>query len=161
MFRLAGFTCAVFICNDVWHPSLPYLGVTQKADIFITIINSSRDSMGKEFSNIESWRTSYVLFTSSGMTTACCAIDGWTTSRRFFDNTAQPVKRNYRFWGGSEIVNPYGQVIIRANLDQPDSIVGTIEQRLVREKRILLPYRNDDPHFTHRELQRILYQKAI
>ncbi|MBW2708869.1 MAG: nitrilase, partial [Deltaproteobacteria bacterium] len=36
VFTLHGFTMAVFICNDLWHPSLPYLGVVQKADIFIT-----------------------------------------------------------------------------------------------------------------------------
>jgi len=55
VFRLHDFYVAVFICNDLWHPSLPYLGVTQKADIFVTIFNSSQGSMGDEFSNIESW----------------------------------------------------------------------------------------------------------
>jgi predicted amidohydrolase len=55
VFKLKGLTIAPFICNDLWHPSLPYLGVTQKADIFITMFNSSRGSMGDEFSNIESW----------------------------------------------------------------------------------------------------------
>ena len=30
-----------------------------------------------------------------------------------------------------------------------------------RQKKILLPYlRNDDPYFTHRELQRILFDKS-
>jgi len=55
VFKLHGFTLAVFICNDLWHPSLPYLGVTQKADIFITLFNSSEGSMGDEFSNINTW----------------------------------------------------------------------------------------------------------
>ena len=49
VFRLHGFSIAVFICNDLWHPSLPYLGVTQKADIFVTVFNSSEGSMGSEF----------------------------------------------------------------------------------------------------------------
>ena len=31
VFRLHDFYVAVFICNDLWHPSLPYLGVCQKA----------------------------------------------------------------------------------------------------------------------------------
>ena len=55
VFKLHDFNVAVFICNDLWHPSIPYLGVTQKADIFVTIFNSSQGSMGDEFSNIESW----------------------------------------------------------------------------------------------------------
>ena len=55
VFRLQDFNLAVFICNDLWHPSLPYLGVCQKADAFITVFNSADTSMGNEFSNIESW----------------------------------------------------------------------------------------------------------
>jgi predicted amidohydrolase len=54
VFKLHEFTVAVLICNDLWHPSLPYLGVCQKADIFVTVFNSSQGSMGSEFSNIES-----------------------------------------------------------------------------------------------------------
>ena len=54
-FRLLGYNLSVFICNDMWHPALPYLGICQKADIFITILNSSQGSMGSEFNNIESW----------------------------------------------------------------------------------------------------------
>ncbi|HSO19609.1 MAG TPA: nitrilase-related carbon-nitrogen hydrolase, partial [Desulfosarcina sp.] len=30
VFKHKGLTIAPFICNDLWHPSLPYLGVTQK-----------------------------------------------------------------------------------------------------------------------------------
>ena len=55
VFKLNDFNIAVFICNDMWHPSLPYLGVTQKADIFVTLLNSSKGSMGEDFDNIESW----------------------------------------------------------------------------------------------------------
>ena len=55
VFRLNDFTIAVLICNDLWHPSLPYLGVCQKADVFVTIFSSSEGAMGTEFSNIESW----------------------------------------------------------------------------------------------------------
>ena len=55
VFRLNDFTIAVLICNDLWHPSLPYLGVCQKADVFVSIFSSSEGAMGTEFSNIESW----------------------------------------------------------------------------------------------------------
>jgi len=55
VFKFHDMNIAVFICNDLWHPSLPYLGVAQKADVFVTLFNSSQGSMGTEFSNIESW----------------------------------------------------------------------------------------------------------
>jgi hypothetical protein len=51
-------------------------------------------------------------------------------------------------------------VIASANLYEPDEIFGEVSRNILRKKKILLPYlRNDDPYFTHRELQRILYVK--
>ena len=41
VFKIYDFSVAVFICNDLWHPSLPYLGVCQKADIFLTMMKTA------------------------------------------------------------------------------------------------------------------------
>ncbi|MFO7714823.1 nitrilase-related carbon-nitrogen hydrolase [Desulfosarcina sp.] len=167
VFRHKGLTIAPFICNDLWHPSLPYLGVTQKADIFITMFNSSRGSMGDEFSNIESWNIINRFYSRVfGVYNLCanrvgCEVfedlrsdDGERT-----DEVPAVVDDNpFRFWGGSEIINPFGQAITTAALFDPDAIFADISRDLVRKKRIMLPYlRNDDPYFTHRELGRILY----
>jgi predicted amidohydrolase len=169
VFKLKGLTIAPFICNDLWHPSLPYLGVTQKADIFITMFNSSRGSMGNEFSNIESWNIINRFYSRVfGVYNLCanrvgCEVfedlrseDGGQT-----ESAPAAVDENpFRFWGGSEIINPFGQAIITAALFDPDAIFADISRDIVRKKRILLPYlRNDDPYFTHRELGRILYGK--
>lgn len=169
VFKLNGFTIAPFICNDLWHPSLPYLGVTQKADIFITMFNSSRGSMGDEFSNIESWNIINRFYSRVfGVYNLCanrvgCEVfedlrsdDGESTG-----GEPSAVDDNpFRFWGGSEIINPFGQPITSAALFDPDAIFADISRDLVRKKRIQLPYlRNDDPYFTHRELGRILYGK--
>jgi predicted amidohydrolase len=68
--------------------------------------------------------------------------------------------QSYRFWGGSEIINPFGQQVAKAAFHEPDIISSEISRDLLRQKKILLPYlRNDDPYFTHRELQRILYSE--
>ena len=175
VFKLHDFNIAVFICNDMWHPSLPYLGVTQKADIFVTIFNSSQGSMGAEFSNIESWRIINTFYSRVfGIYNICANRVGEeyfqerrTTAKnpseetdgdKVTDALCQP--QTYRFWGGSEIINPFGQQIAKAALHEPDEIFGEISKDLLRRKKILLPYlRNDDPYFTHRELQRILYEE--
>ena len=175
VFKLHDFNIAVFICNDLWHPSLPYLGVTQKADIFITIFNSSEGSMGDEFSNIESWRIINTFYSRIfGIYNICANRVGEETFRerravarnpseeasgdKVIDTLCQT--QTYRFWGGSEIVNPLGQQIAKAAMHEPDEIYGEISKDLLRRKKILLPYlRNDDPYFTHRELQRILYEE--
>ena len=169
VFKLKGLTIAPFICNDLWHPSLPYLGVTQKADIFITMFNSSRGSMGNEFSNIESWNIINRFYSRVfGVYNLCANRVGcevFEDLRSVENEQAEPAPENldenpFRFWGGSEIINPFGQAIITAALFDPDAIFADISRDIVRKKRILLPYlRNDDPYFTHRELERILYSK--
>lgn len=175
IFRLHGFAIAPFICNDMWHPSLPYLGVCQKADIFVTIINSLEDSMGDEFSNVDTWGCINTFYSRVfGIYNVCAnrvGEESFKNRRDRSDASLEEIKTDKksrsrkqtginRFWGGSEIVNPYGQTIAKAALYEADEIFAEITRELLRKKRILLPYlRNDDPYFTHRELQRILYGK--
>jgi predicted amidohydrolase len=169
VFKHKGLTIAPFICNDLWHPSLPYLGVTQKADIFITMFNSSRGSMGNEFSNIESWNIINRFYSRVfGVYNLCANRVGCEVFEDLRSEDSgpagecpSPVDDNpFRFWGGSEIINPFGQAIVSAALFDPDAICAELSRNLIRTKRIVLPYlRNDDPYFTHRELGRILYGK--
>lgn len=169
VFNYKGLTFAPFICNDLWHPSLPYLGVTQKADVFITLFNSSRGSMGDDFSNIESWHIINRFYSRVfGIYNLCANRVGREAleERRSTDpddgDRSDPSQDTdpFRFWGGSEIINPYGQPIATAELYHPDTIDGELSRDLIRKKRIALPYlRNDDPFFTHRELGRILFGK--
>ena len=170
VFKLYDFSIAVFICNDLWHPSLPYLGVCQKADIFISIFNSSQGSMGTEFSNIESWGIINKFYSRIfGIYNICAnrvGEESFEERRSVSENESVDMDDDevsdepYRFWGGSEIINPFGQVVAKAAYYEPDVISEEIERDLLRKKKILLPYlRNDDPFFTHRELNRILYEK--
>ncbi len=171
VFKLYGFHVAVFICNDMWHPSLPYLGVTQKADIFITIFNSSKGSMTSEFENIESWEIINKFYSRIfGVYNICanrvgeeCSVENRDTDAAAstqYTGSCLGNRIKYKFWGGSEIINPYGQQIQKGALHEEDEIAGEISKDLLRRKKIILPYlRDDDPYFTHRELDRILYKK--
>jgi predicted amidohydrolase len=175
VFKLHDFTIAVFICNDLWHPALPYLAVCQKADIFVTISNSCEESMGSDFSNRQSWQVINKFYSRVfgvyNISANRAGVEVWKESRSIVaveiaqtasgetsEETFQPQR--YRFWGGSEIINPYGHPDAKAGLYEVDEIFGEISRDLLRRKRIRLPYlRNDDPYFTHRELQRILFGK--
>ena len=175
VFKLNDYNVAVFICNDLWHPSLPYLGVTQKADIFVTIFNSSQGSMGKEFSNIESWSIINSFYSRIFGVYNICAnrVGEESVKERRTANSdiiggsipcgegSDEDVKTYRFWGGSEILNPFGKHLANAALHREDKIFARIEKDILRKKKILLPYlRNDDPYFTHRELHRILYENS-
>jgi predicted amidohydrolase len=175
VFKLADCTVAVFICNDVWHPSLPYLAVCQKADIFVIISNSCEESMGTAFSNMRSWEIINKFYSRvfGIYNISVNRVGEETFEDRRSIIAAEMVKtasrlpsehlmesQVYRFWGGSEIVNPYGKSEAKAALYEEDHISGEISRDLLRQKRILLPYlRNDDPYFTHRELERILFDE--
>ncbi len=175
VFKLNDYNIAVFICNDLWHPSLPYLGVTQKADIFVTIFNSSQGSMGEEFSNIESWSIINSFYSRIfGVYNICAnrvgeeSLKETRTSDSNIIGGSEPGNeecrediKTYKFWGGSEILNPFGKHMAKAELHKEDNILAELEKDILRKKKILLPYlRNDDPYFTHRELQRILYENS-
>jgi len=175
VFRLCGLNVAVFICNDVWHPSLPYLGIAQKADIFLTLFNSSEGSMADEFSNIESWEIINRFYSRIfGIYNICVNRVGEEGPEQIRcgvpqnGNTSFPdafrlpeVAKTYHFWGGSEIINPFGQAIYSAKKFQEDTVLGSISKDMLRRKKIVLPYlKNDDPYFTHRELGRILYDSG-
>ncbi len=173
VFKLMDYSIAVFICNDLWHPALPYLGVCQKADIFVTIFNSSEGSMGSEFSNIESWgiinkfysrvfgiyhisanRVGEEVWDEAG------SVSAIETDRINMesDSGCAKYRHSFRFWGGSEIINPFGKHLAKAAFHKPDDIFAEISRELLRKKRILLPYlKADDPYFTYRELHRVLY----
>ncbi|CAN2042036.1 Carbon-nitrogen hydrolase family protein [Candidatus Magnetomoraceae bacterium gMMP-15] len=176
VFKLNNLNVAVLICNDLWHPSLPYLAVCQKADVFVSIVNSSKNSMGNEFDNIKSWEIInkfysrifgiYNIFvnrvgeeTLEDRRKSCADKKDKTLSSSEYFYNLNPYKR-YKFWGGSEIINPFGQQIYKAAYYETDEIIAEIDKNLLRTKKIMLPYlRNDDPYFTHRELERILYDK--
>ena len=174
VFKYHDLSIAVFICNDLWHPSLPYLGTCQKADVLVTIFNSSQGSMGSEFSNIETWGIINTFYARIfGIYNVCANRVGVETlevkesvpegltsgKKKEEEGNPVPVRTIYNFWGGSEIVNPFGKQIAKAAMHETDEIVADISRDLLRQKRILLPYlRNDDPYFTHRQLDRILYE---
>lgn len=149
LFRYKGFNIAPMICNDLWHPSLPYLAVSRKADIMIGIINSARESMGEEFSNIDSWRIINTFYSRIfGVYMVCVNRVGTETVEN----------RDYNFWGGSAVYDPFGFKIAECSFDDVEILDVPISRDILRKKKVLLPYlRDDDPYFTHRELTKMLY----
>ncbi|MBU2547303.1 MAG: nitrilase [Proteobacteria bacterium] len=169
VFKIDELTLAVFICNDLWHPSLPYLAVSQEADVLIGVINSSEEALGKEFSNIESWEIInkfYArVFGVYGIMVNRVGVETCSGSSHVPGQAGEPDKPqrfDCHFWGGSEMVDPFGRIIAKAAHYENDQIFGYIEKNLLRRKKIALPYlREDDPFFTHRQLENILFGPKV
>ena len=65
------------------------------------------------------------------------------------------------FWGGSEIVDPFGQRITKAKYYDQDFVVGEVGFEAVRRKRTMSPLlRDEDIDLTINELMRIRERPA-
>ena len=60
------------------------------------------------------------------------------------------------FWGGSEIIDPFGRCVVKARYYEEDFITGEIDLGVARRKRVAAPLlRDEDLNLTIREFTRI------
>jgi predicted amidohydrolase len=117
---------AVLICNDVWQPMLPSLAVQDGAHVLVVPANSSRGRFPGAADMPQEWRTinhfharmleSYVVFVNRVGTEGDLA-----------------------FWGGSQVVDPYGAVIYQAPFDEPSVTTVELDLQVVRRRRHEMP----------------------
>lgn len=139
----------VLICEDFWHLSLPYLLALEGAQVIIGIaasptrLGGDSDKLAIARVNTENHRayarllSTYVLF---------CNRVGY--------------EDGVNFWGGSEVVDPSGDVIASAKLFDEDLIVAEIDTNEVRRaRRLSRHFLDENPEFVRAELERILRAK--
>jgi predicted amidohydrolase len=121
-FTSAAGRVATLICNDCWHPALPFLAVQDGAAVLLVPSCSST-----ELSN---------------------ADDYWTALTRFYARMLQcyvvfvnrvGVEGPFTFWGGSHVVDPRGEIVAAAPHSEEAITVADIDLRLVAEERARLP----------------------
>jgi len=135
----------VLICEENWHPSTAYMLWMDNAVILYSLQCSSakHDSLETPGSSAAVCRQlnqfyaklfgCYVIFAN------CVGEEG-----------------PYHFWGGSEIVDPFGAVEKRAKTYEPELLLHTIDMDKIRQARLALPLRRDeDLHLTLRNLTRL------
>ncbi len=116
----------ILVCEDLWHMSLPMIQALKGAKVLITIacsptrlqLNSSAKTIKNYEINSEHHRSyarllsSYVVF---------CNRVGY--------------EDGVNFWGGSEIVDPFGTVNKVAKFFDEDLVIGDIDYNTVRRAR--------------------------
>jgi len=135
----------ILICEDLWHLSLPYILASDGADAIITIaasptrISGSAENLPSATINSEHHKayarllSTYVVF---------CNRVG--------------IEDGVNFWGGSEVVDPSGEIIASAKLFDEDLIYANLDEDAVRRARRLSRHFVDESlDFTIDQLRRV------
>lgn len=117
---------AILICYDLWQPTLPFLAVQDGARVLLVPANSSRTRFPGDIDMPREWRDinrfharmleSYVIFVNRVGT-----------------------EEGLGFWGGSQVVDPWGNIVCEAPLDEPAVITVELDLLNVRRRRREIP----------------------
>lgn len=136
---------ALLICEDFWHPSVPYVASQDGADLFFCISSSPGRGIGLESGIYSSraWETLNFMYA------------------QFFSSFVLYVNRvgyedGVNFWGGSQMLNPSGQIIANSPYFKEDLLVAEIDLKDLKRARAAVPLLRDEKlDLTLKELKRI------
>ncbi|MGA9174244.1 MAG: nitrilase-related carbon-nitrogen hydrolase [Thermoactinomyces sp.] len=134
----------LLICEDVWHPSAPYLLTQDGAHLIIVPSNSpGREVTGTGLGSQESW---YSLLKNYAL------LGG---NYLLFANRVG-TEDGITFYGGSAVVDPFGKIEKQAGLFKEELLVVDIDLEKVKKARFQMPLiRDENLDLTIRELNRI------
>jgi prepilin-type processing-associated H-X9-DG protein len=139
--------CGILICEENWHPSAANVLWLDGAKIFFSIHCASAASAAP---------LSLAPSTSPG----ACRVLSQFYAKMFgayfiFVNRAGK-EEPFHFWGGSQIIDPFGEVEATAKIDAPDLLVHSLDLEKIRAARMEMPLlRDEDIALTRRELARL------
>jgi predicted amidohydrolase len=138
------FRIAPFICADAWNPALVHLAAADLAHIFIFSACSPTEGLGSRLSTEESWHRMNQFYASM------YGVYVLFVNRVGDDNSLT-------FWGGSQVVDPFGKVIAQAKGDAEEVIEAEIRLAEVRESRTVLhTVRDENLSFLSHRLERVI-----
>lgn len=147
---------AVLICEDLWHPSTAYLAALDGALVILCPSASPLRGIQEGQPQDDNARYWEMINRTYAETFGLFMVYG---NRVGFED-------GVGFWGGSEILDPFGQRMAKARYYDEDFVVGEVALQSVRRKRTMAPLlRDEDLDLTVNELLRIrerpdLRQKA-
>lgn len=137
---------AMLICEDLWHPSTAYLAALDGA--LAILCPSASPLRGISEGQVQDDNALYweLINRTYAQTFGLFVVYG---NRVGFED-------GVGFWGGSEILDPFGQRISKAKYYEEDFILGEMAVDSVRRKRTMAPLlRDEDLDLTINELMRI------
>lgn len=135
---------ATLICNDAWQPQLSFLATQDGARLLLVPVASSQSMTPERYDSKSYWR---------GIT-------------RFYGRMSQlfvvfvnrvGVEHDLRFWGGSHVIDPWGNVVATADESGEQLLIVDIDLDDVRRRRRQLPLVKEARlGLINREVQRLL-----
>ncbi len=143
-FDLGPFRLAPFICSDAWNPGLVHLAAADLAHIFLFSAASPTEGLGSRLSTRESWKRLNQFYASM-----------YGVYILFVNRIGEDEAM--KFWGQSEIVDPFGKVIASSGGAEEEVVQAEINLGEIREARTVLhTVRDEDLGMIERRLQKVI-----
>ena len=137
---------AALVCEDLWHPSTAYIATLDRALMLICPSSSPLRGIADNSKQDENARYWEALNRVYAETFGVFVI--YANRVGFEDGVG--------FWGGSEVIDPFGQCLAKARYYEEDFVTADISLDAVRRKRVAAPLlRDEDIDLTMNELLRI------
>src|SRR5262249_10711487 len=117
---------ATLICNDAWQAPVPWLAAQDGAELLLIPANSAADLGPEQLDTVAYWEQLLVFLART--------LQAWVV----FVNRGGS-EGGGRFWGGSRVIDPHGDVVIQAPLWEPSLTVVDIDVSAARRSRHNVP----------------------
>lgn len=142
-------TAGLLTCADLWNPALVHLSMLQGATLLLAPINSAIGAVSDEFSSPRGWDLATRFYAMM------YGVPVLMANRVGSEGAA-------RFWGGSRIVDPFGEILAQSDDDSPCLLTAELNYSGVRNARFQLPtLRDANLPLVHREMGRLMARQDI
>ena len=142
---------SLLICEDLWHPATAVISAIDGADVIYGISCSPGRGIsggGAELGSIATWHEINRIYAQL------------FTGYQVYSHRVG-YEDGVNFPGGSEVVGPEGEKLVRASADREELVVADLADSALRRARIKVPLRRDENFdLTLRELQRIFDERS-
>lgn len=124
---------ALLVCEDIWHLPIPYLAALDGAVGLLALSAGPTRGLDHEghAKSSSAWERLLLTYASS---LTCFVV--YANRVGFEDGVG--------FWGGSEILDPSGRIVVKGKYHEPDSPTAALDLDLVRRERIQTPLLRDE-----------------
>jgi predicted amidohydrolase len=127
----SGTRMAVLLCNDAWQPQLAFLATQDGARVLLVPAASAQSLFPEHFDSRTYWRdiTRFYARMFQLFVVFVNRVGAETTNSG----------GDLRFWGGSHIVDPWGEIVAEAPEGEEHLITADIDLADVRRRRRAIP----------------------